>query len=64
MEVQVEVTHEVFSDKMRAMEELHKKLARAIEHTLGIRVLVRLVEPFTIKRSEGKAKRVIDNRQI
>jgi len=64
MEVQVEVTPEVFSDKIRALEGLQDKLARSIEHTLGLRVAVHLVEPRTIQRSEGKAKRVIDRRNI
>lgn len=64
MEVQVEVTPEVFSDKVGALEALHKKLASAIEHTIGIRSKVRLVEPHSIKRSEGKAKRVIDQRNL
>ena len=39
-------------------------LIRAIEHTVGLHVGVRLVEPHTIERSQGKAKRVIDRRQI
>ena len=43
MEVLVEVTSEVFSDKVRSLEVLQKKLADAVEHTLGIRVAVRLV---------------------
>ena len=64
MEVQVEVTPEVFSDKVRALEALQHKLEQALEHTLGIRVGVSLVDPHTIQRSEGKAKRVIDKRQI
>ncbi|MBS1875009.1 MAG: phenylacetate--CoA ligase [Acidobacteria bacterium] len=62
MEVQVEVTAESFSDKIGALEQLNDKIADAIEHVLGIRVLVTLVEPHTIQRSEGKAKRVIDKR--
>jgi len=62
MEVQVEVTAESFSDKIGALEQLNDKIADAIEHVLGIRVLVTLVEPHTIQRSEGKAKRVIDRR--
>jgi phenylacetate-CoA ligase len=64
MEVQVEVTPEFFSDKIRALESLQHKLADAVEHVLGIRVKVTLVEPRTLARSEGKAKRVIDKRQI
>jgi phenylacetate-CoA ligase len=64
MEVKVEVTPEVFSDQIRALESLHQKLAQSIEHTLGIRVKVTLVEPRTLQRSEGKAKRVLDQREI
>jgi len=64
MEVQVEVTPEFFSDKIRALESLQHKLADAVEHVLGIRVKVTLVEPRTLARSEGKAKRVVDKRQI
>jgi len=64
MEVQVEVTSEVFSDKVGALETLHGKLSSALEHILGIRVHVRLVEPHTLQRSEGKAKRLIDKRQV
>jgi len=64
MEVQVEVTPEVFSDRVGALEALQKKLRAALEHTIGIRVAVRLVEPHSIKRSEGKAKRVLDLRNV
>jgi phenylacetate-CoA ligase len=62
VEVQVEVTPEFFSDRISALEGLQKKLGHTIENTLGLRVAVRLVEPHTIQRSEGKAKRVIDRR--
>ena len=64
MEVQVEVTPEVFSDKVSGLEAFQKKLEYAVEQTLGIRVNVNLVEPHTIQRSEGKAKRVIDQRKL
>ena len=60
--LQVEVTAEVFTDKVRSLEVLQGKLEKALENTLGIRVDVRLVEPRTIQRSEGKAKRVLDQR--
>jgi phenylacetate-CoA ligase len=60
--VEVEVTSEVFSDKIRALEDVRARLAHAIEHILGIRVDLRLVEPRSIERSQGKAKRVIDRR--
>jgi phenylacetate-CoA ligase len=62
MEVQVEVTKEVFSDQVRALEALQSKLIYALENTLGIRVNVRLIEPHSLQRSEGKAKRVLDKR--
>jgi len=64
MEVQVEVTPEVFSDQIGALEKLHDKLTHSLDHTLGLRVAVRLVKPQTIQRSEGKAKRVIDRRNL
>jgi phenylacetate-CoA ligase len=62
MEVKVEVTREVFSDKIRALESLHRKLEDALEHVLGLRVQVTLVEPRSLARSEGKAKRLTDLR--
>ena len=64
IEVQVEVTEEVFSDEVRSMEKLRSVLAQSIERTLNIRVGVRLVEPHTIERSMGKAKRIIDKREM
>ncbi len=64
IEVWVEVTSDVFSDRVGAMETLQSKLARQIERTIGIRAAVRLVEPHSITRSEGKAKRVIDKREL
>ena len=64
MEVQVEVTPEFFSDTVGALENVQEKISHALEQTLGVRVFVRLVEPHTIQRSEGKAKRVIDRREM
>ncbi len=62
IEVQVEVTGELLGDRISQLEAVQKRLASAIEHTVGLRVPVHLVEPQTIARSEGKAKRVIDLR--
>ncbi len=62
MEVQVEVTPEIFSDRIGAMENLRRKLVKALEQVLNLRVEVRLAEPHTIPRSEGKARRVLDRR--
>jgi phenylacetate-CoA ligase len=64
LEVLVEVSERMFSDEVKKLEQLEKKITKAIEETLGISVKVRLVEPKTIERSEGKAKRVIDKRKI
>jgi phenylacetate-CoA ligase len=62
MEVQVEVTPQMFNDKIVALKGLHSKLQAALDHVLGIRVQVSLVEMRSLERSEGKAKRVIDRR--
>jgi phenylacetate-CoA ligase len=64
VEVQVEVTPEVFGDTVGALEELQKKLSKSVETTIGLRAHVRLVQPRTLQRSEGKAKRVIDQRKM
>ena len=62
IEVQVEVTPQVFSDRVGALEALSDKIMDTIERVVGIRIKVTLVEPQTIQRSEGKAKRVFDKR--
>jgi len=64
LEVQVEMTEELFADEVKKVEALEKKLKFNIESTLAISCKVTLVEPKTIARSEGKAKRVIDKRKI
>jgi len=58
------VTPEVFSDEVRGLQELQKKIVHSIETITGIRAALRLVAPHTIQRSEGKAKRVIDKRKM
>ena len=62
MQVEVEVTPELFSDTVGTLENVQAKISHALETALGLRVGVRLVEPNTIQRSEGKAKRLIDKR--
>ncbi len=64
MEVLVEVSKEVFSDEVKVLEELRKKLEKKIEENIGVRVKVSLVEPKSLPRSEGKAKRIIDKRNL
>lgn len=64
LEVWVEVSNKLFSDEVRRLEDLNRRIANEIQSTLGLSVKVRLVEPKTIERSEGKAKRVIDRRKL
>ena len=63
MEVQVEVTKEMLGDTISELESLQRRFAKAIEDVVGIRAIVTLVEPQSIARSLGKAKRVIDTRK-
>lgn len=53
-----------FVDGMRYMKEIEKRITAEIQSVLGIQVKVKLVEPKSIARSEGKAKRIIDKRQL
>lgn len=62
LEVQVEVSEKIFSDEVRKLEDLGRLITKELESALGVSVKVRLVEPKTIQRSEGKATRVIDRR--
>jgi phenylacetate-CoA ligase len=64
MEVQIEMTPAMFSDEVKKIEAVENRLRKDIESTLGINATVRLVEPKTIARSEGKAKRVEDRRKL
>ena len=63
LEVQVEMTTDMFSDQVRQIEKAEQRIRGSIESTLGLSCKVRLMEPKSIERSEGKAKRVIDKRQ-
>ena len=62
IEVDVEVNSENFSDQVKELECLQKRITHAIESLIGLRVKVKLVAPNLIQRSEGKAKRVFDRR--
>lgn len=64
LEVQVEISEKIFSDEIKVLENLKKKIQREIESTLNIVVNVKLVEPRSIERSMGKSVRVIDNREL
>jgi phenylacetate-CoA ligase len=62
MEVRVEVTGEMLRDRLSEMEGLQRRFARSIEQITGLHADVTLVQPGTIPRSEGKAKRLLDQR--
>jgi phenylacetate-CoA ligase len=64
LEVQVEINESVFTDAIKGLEKLAKRVEHDIKDLLGVSCKVRLVEPKTIQRSEGKAKRVIDKRTL
>lgn len=63
LEVRVEVDGQFFSDEIKKLEDLKRKIRQNIESALGLTATVKLVEPKSIERSEGKAKRVIDKRK-
>ncbi len=63
LEVQVEVSAAIFSDEVRKLEAVEERIRERLSSALGIRVAVKLVEPKTIERSIGKARRVIDMRE-
>ena len=64
LEVLVEVDEKLFTDELIALENLKTKIKRAIDSTVGLGVNVKLVEPKTLERTEGKSKRVIDKRNL
>ncbi len=64
LEVQVEMTPEMFSDAISEITRREKELVDALKAMLGIYAAVKLVAPKTIARSEGKAVRIIDNRKL
>lgn len=64
LEVQVETSPELFSDEVKELVGIKKKIENFIHNEIGLRVDVTLVEPKTLPRSEGKAVRVIDKREL
>ncbi len=64
LEVQVEVDEGLFSDEVKVLQALSKRIEKEIKDMLGVTCSAKLVEPKTIQRSEGKARRVIDNRRL
>jgi phenylacetate-CoA ligase len=64
MEVQVEMNERLFSDEIKVLEQSERGIAEALFAALNIQTRVKLVEPKSIPRSEGKARRVIDKRRL
>ena len=64
LEVKVEASEELFSDEIKEMVAIKKRIEDYIENEIGLRVNVTLVEPNSLPRSEGKAVRVIDQRDL
>ena len=62
--VNVEVGEKLFSDEVRVLQDMEGKISKNIKEYLGVSAVVKLVEPKTIARSQGKAVRVVDNRKI
>jgi phenylacetate-CoA ligase len=64
LEVQVEMNEKMFSDEIKVLSRTEKRIESELYATLNIHTRVKLVEPKSIARSEGKAKRIVDKRQI
>ncbi|WP_272699954.1 phenylacetate--CoA ligase family protein [Desulfovibrio sp. Fe33] len=62
LEVRVEVNEALFSDEIKSLQRVESKVMKNIKEFLGVTAKVKLVEPKSIERSLGKAKRIIDNR--
>lgn len=64
LDINVEMTEKLFADDVKSIEKIERKIVSDLRSVLGIGAKVHLVNPKTIARSEGKAKRVIDNRNL
>jgi phenylacetate-CoA ligase len=64
LEIHVEVEEKIFSDEIKKLKSLEEKIKKEMSSILGVMARIKLVEPKTIQRSEGKAKRVIDKRSL
>ncbi|OQY31366.1 MAG: phenylacetate--CoA ligase [Spirochaetaceae bacterium 4572_59] len=64
VELQVEVEPSFFTDETKSLERIKNKISAEIKQELGISMMIKLVEPKSIARSEGKAKRVMDKRKL
>ncbi len=64
LEIQVELKNEYVTDEIRGLESLTKKISHVITQALGLSAKIKIVEPQTLVRSQGKAVHVIDNRKL
>jgi phenylacetate-CoA ligase len=64
LEIWVEMSEKLFSDEVRKVEEVRDKIKAEVQSLLGLSAVIKLVEPKSIERSTGKAKRVLDKRKI
>ena len=64
LEVRVEVSENIFSDEVRKLQNIEKRIVKDVKDIIGVSVKVKLVEPKSLQRFEGKAQRVIDKRII
>ena len=64
LEIRVEVSETSFSDEVRTLQKLEKRISKDVKDYLGVSAAVKLVEPKSLQRFEGKAQRVIDKRKI
>jgi phenylacetate-CoA ligase len=64
LEIQVEINEKYYTDQIRVIEALSKKISHVIQQALGISAKIKIVEPKTLVRSEGKAVHVIDKRKL
>jgi len=64
LEIRVEVSETSFSDEVRTLQKLERRISKDVKDYLGVSAAVKLVEPKSLQRFEGKAQRVIDKRKI
>ncbi|MRR35504.1 phenylacetate--CoA ligase, partial [bacterium] len=64
LEIQVEVSEKIFSDEIRELQNIEKRIKKDVKDYLGVTAKVKLVEPKSLQRFEGKAQRVTDKRNI
>jgi len=64
LEIRVEINEHFWSDSIRELENIRRRIDQSITSVLGISAVIKLVEPHSIERSEGKARRVVDNRNL